>query len=132
MRPRSTLRPVPLAVLILAYVAIGFFILWSNDGNHSGRVIGMAGLTYGFIAAFDAWAWPRPETDNGAGGRLLLFKPTVAFFVWAAVVAAAGVANFFEEDTGTWEPLFFFGIAVVLAVVGLWWAARGSNRRPSD
>ena len=132
MRPRSTLRPLRLAVLVLAYVAFGFFILWSNDGNHSGTVIGIAGITYGFIGAFDGWAWPRLETDSGAEGPLFLFKPKVACFVWAAVVAAAGVANFFEEDTSAWEPFVGFGIVGVLVVVGLWLARRGSNPRPSD
>ena len=131
MRPRSTLRPVRLTVLILAYVAISIWVLWSNDGNHSERVLGIAGFTYGFIAAFDVWAWPRLETNNGAPEALFLFKPAVAFFVWAAILAAAGVANLFEEDRPAWELLLFLGIAVVLALIGLWWVGRGSNDRNS-
>ena len=116
-----------LTVLILAYVAVIIWVLWSNNGNHSGRVLGIAGFTYGFIAAFDGWAWPRPASGTGVKERLFFFEPHVAFFAWAAIVAAAGVANLFEEEWSAWEPFLFFGVAVALGLMGRWWAGRGSN-----
>lgn len=132
MRPRARLRPLLLTVLVALWVIIGALILWSDDGNHSGSVIGIAGITYGFIAGVDAWAWPRLQSSNGGPERPFLFKPKGAFFVWAAIFAAGGVANLFEEDWSTWEPFLFFGIAAVLAAVGFRWAGSGSNVRPSD